>query len=129
MFLALLCSINRCQRKMAEIAVEAILSVADMERRDVDFELIKVESKVGGKLEDTTLVKGVVLDKDFSHPQMPKVTLHAHTCTHMHACTFPASFGGLAMPKHRLHTLLLYHSLLIAMPHDQYVILKSGSVN
>lgn len=58
---------------MAEIAVEAILSVADMERKDVDFELIKVESKVGGKLEDTTLVKGVVIDKDFSHPQMPKV--------------------------------------------------------
>lgn len=69
------CSINRCQRKMAEIAVEAILCVADMERKDVDFELIKVESKVGGKLEDTALVKGVVIDKDFSHPQMPKVGL------------------------------------------------------
>ena len=58
---------------MAEIAVNAILSVADMERRDVDFELIKIETKVGGKLEDTMLVKGVVVDKDFSHPQMPKV--------------------------------------------------------
>ena len=34
--------INRCQRKMAEIAVDAILCVADLERRDVDFELIKV---------------------------------------------------------------------------------------
>ena len=55
--------------------MDAILSVADMERRDVDFELIKVESKVGGKLEDTTLVKGVIIDKDFSHPQMPKVSL------------------------------------------------------
>ena len=59
---------------MAEIAVDAILSVADMDRRDVDFELIKVEGKVGGKLEDTALVKGVVIDKDFSHPQMPKVS-------------------------------------------------------
>ncbi len=57
---------------MAEIAVNAILAVADMERKDVDFELIKVEGKVGGKLEDTVLVKGVVVDKDFSHPQMPK---------------------------------------------------------
>jgi len=38
----------------------------------VDFELIKVEGKVGGKLEDTMLVRGVVVDKDFSHPQMPK---------------------------------------------------------
>merc|ERR1712127_824777 len=43
------------------------------DRKDVDFELIKVEGKVGGKLEDTVLVKGVVVDKDFSHPQMPKV--------------------------------------------------------
>ena len=38
----ILYSINRCQRHMAKIAVEAILSVADLERRDVDFELIKV---------------------------------------------------------------------------------------
>jgi len=64
--------VNKCHRQMAEIAVNAILSVADMERKDVDFELIKVEGKVGGKLEDTMLVKGVVVDKDFSHPQMPK---------------------------------------------------------
>uniref|UniRef100_A0A646QHB8 T-complex protein 1 subunit epsilon n=1 Tax=Hemiscolopendra marginata TaxID=943146 RepID=A0A646QHB8_9MYRI len=65
--------INRCHRQMAEIAVQAILSVADLERKDVDFELIKVEGKVGGKLEDSMLVKGVIVDKDFSHPQMPKV--------------------------------------------------------
>ncbi|XP_056376698.1 T-complex protein 1 subunit epsilon isoform X2 [Hyla sarda] len=64
--------INRCHRQMAEIAVNAILTVADMERRDVDFELIKVEGKVGGKLEDTKLIKGVIVDKDFSHPQMTK---------------------------------------------------------
>lgn len=61
---------------MAEIAVNAILTVADMERKDVDFELIKVEGKVGGKLEDTQLIKGVVVDKEFSHPQMPKVCVH-----------------------------------------------------
>merc|ERR1711951_60531 len=57
---------------MAEIAVNAILSVADIEHRDVNFELIKVEAKVGGQMEDTMLVKGVIVDKDFSHPQMPK---------------------------------------------------------
>jgi len=59
---------------MAEIAVDAVLSVADLERKDVDFELIKVDGKVGGKLEETMLVKGVVIDKDMSHPQMPKVS-------------------------------------------------------
>jgi T-complex protein 1 subunit epsilon len=65
--------VNRCQNQLAKIAVEAVMSVADLERKDVDFELIKVESKVGGSLEETTLVKGVVIDKDFSHPQMPKI--------------------------------------------------------
>merc|ERR1712112_143999 len=64
--------VNRCHDQMAMIAVEAVLAVADMERKDVNFELIKVEGKVGGKLEDTMLVKGVIIDKDFSHPQMPK---------------------------------------------------------
>lgn len=60
---------------MAEIAVQAVLAVMDPETRDVNFELIKIEGKVGGRLEDTVLVRGVVVDKDFSHPQMPKVKL------------------------------------------------------
>ncbi|KAK3736622.1 hypothetical protein QZH41_018299 [Actinostola sp. cb2023] len=65
-------SVSRCHRPLAEIAVDAVLSVADLDRRDVDFELIKVEGKEGGKLEDSVLVKGVIVDKDMSHPQMPK---------------------------------------------------------
>lgn len=64
--------INKCHRQMAEIAVNAVFAVLDPETRDVNFELIKVEGKVGGRLEDTILVRGVVIDKDFSHPQMPK---------------------------------------------------------
>jgi T-complex protein 1 subunit epsilon len=65
--------INKCHRQMAEIAVNAVLAVADFGTRDVNFELIKVEAKVGGKMEDSMLVKGVIVDKEFSHPQMPKV--------------------------------------------------------
>lgn len=65
--------VNKCQRQMAEIAVQAVMAVADLEKRDVNFELIKVEGKVGGRLEDTMLVRGVVIDKNMSHPQMPKV--------------------------------------------------------
>eukprot|EP00127_Corallochytrium_limacisporum_P003626 Clim_evm14s151 gene=Clim_evmTU14s151 len=69
--------VNKCHRQMAEMAVDAVLSVADLERRDVDFELIKVEGKTGGKMADSMLVKGVVIDKDFSHPQMPKTVENA----------------------------------------------------
>lgn len=66
------------QEQLAGICVEAVLSVADLERdNDVNFDLIKVEGKVGGKLEDTKLVRGIVVDKDFAHPQMPKVVKDA----------------------------------------------------
>ncbi|VDO10266.1 unnamed protein product, partial [Brugia timori] len=70
--------VNRCMRRLAEIAVDAVLSVADLETKDVDFELIKIEGKVGGRLEDTCLVKGVVIDKTMSHPQMPKLFTDAN---------------------------------------------------
>ena len=64
--------VNRCGRKFAEMAVDAILSVADLERKDVSFDLIKIECKTGGNLEDSQLVKGVIIDKTMSHSQMPK---------------------------------------------------------
>lgn len=63
--------VSKARDLYADIAVEAVLSVADIERKDINFELIKVDGKVGGSLEDTKLVKGVVIDKDMSHPQMP----------------------------------------------------------
>ena len=65
-------SVSKAHEKFAQIAVDAVLSVADLERKDVDFELIKVDGRVGGSLEDTMLVKGVVVDKDMSHPNMPR---------------------------------------------------------
>mmetsp|Transcript_19763 Transcript_19763/g.51460 ORF Transcript_19763/g.51460 Transcript_19763/m.51460 type:complete len:540 (-) Transcript_19763:62-1681(-) len=64
--------VNRCHRQFAKIAVDAVLQVADFDKKDVNFELIKMDGKVGGRLEDTMLIKGVLLDKDMSHPQMEK---------------------------------------------------------
>ncbi|KIM84106.1 hypothetical protein PILCRDRAFT_818409 [Piloderma croceum F 1598] len=63
--------VSKEHRQFAQIAVDAVLQVADLERRDVPFDLIKVDGKVGGSLADTTLIKGVLIDKDMSHPQMP----------------------------------------------------------
>ncbi|KAK5078898.1 T-complex protein 1 subunit epsilon [Lithohypha guttulata] len=63
--------VSKAHDQFAQIAVDAVMSVADLERKDVDFELIKVDGKSGGALEDSLLVKGVIIDKDFSHPQMP----------------------------------------------------------
>ena len=53
------------------------MSVADFQRKDVVFDLIKVEGKVGGALSDTQLIQGVLVDKDMSHPQMPTVVKDA----------------------------------------------------
>lgn len=63
--------VSKAHDQFSKIAVDAVMSVADLERKDVDFELIKVDGKSGGSLEDSLLVKGVIIDKDFSHPQMP----------------------------------------------------------
>jgi len=63
--------------QLARICVDAVLSVADLAHSDVNFDLIKVEGKVGGKLEDTQLINGIIVDKDFSHPQMPKIVKDA----------------------------------------------------
>lgn len=56
----------------------------DLEKKDVNFELIKVVCKVGARMEDSMLFKGVVIDKSMSHPQMPK---HL-TVKHNHECPF-----------------------------------------
>merc|ERR1740127_449162 len=60
------------KEQLARLSVDAILAVADLERKDVRFDLIKVEGKPGGTMGETQLVHGIVVDKDFSHPQMPK---------------------------------------------------------
>ena len=38
-------SVGRCKRDMAEMCVKAVLAVADMERKDVNLELIKVQER------------------------------------------------------------------------------------
>lgn len=68
---------SKAHKQFAQIAVDAVLSVADLPRKDVPFDLIKVTGKVGGSLSDTLLVRGVIIDKDFSHPQMPRVVRDA----------------------------------------------------
>ena len=59
---------------LADIAVEAILTVAEKtpEGYKVDLDNVKVEKKKGESIEETVLVKGIVLDKEVVHPGMPK---------------------------------------------------------
>lgn len=58
---------------LAEITVKAIKSVAEKKngKYTVDIEDVKVEKKNGGSIQDTTLVEGIILDKERVHPRMP----------------------------------------------------------
>lgn len=60
---------------LAEIAVEAILKVAEVvdSKWRVDLDDVKIEKKEGGSLRDTKLIEGIVLDKEVVHPGMPKI--------------------------------------------------------
>ncbi len=55
---------------LADLAVKAVKQV--LENGSLDLEDIKLEKKVGGGVEDSELIQGIVLDKDRSHPGMPK---------------------------------------------------------
>jgi thermosome len=59
---------------LADIIVNSIVSVArkDGENFNVDVDDVKVEKKTGGSIKDSTLIKGIVLDKEVVHSGMPK---------------------------------------------------------
>ncbi len=62
------------KEKLAEIAVKAVKRVLDLENGQnvFDKENVKLEKRVGGCVEDTELIEGVVLEKEAVHPGMPK---------------------------------------------------------
>jgi len=59
---------------LATIAVDAALQVKETRegKTKVDVDLVKVLKKHGKSLEETELVKGIVIDKEIAGPQMPK---------------------------------------------------------
>ncbi len=58
---------------LSKIVVDAILSIVTKKGEDfaVDLENIKVEKKSGGSIQDTQIIKGIVLDKEIVHSGMP----------------------------------------------------------
>jgi len=64
---------------LADIIVNSIISVAsrDGEKFTVDIDDVKVEKKTGGSMKDSTLVKGIVLDKEVVHSGMPRKVAEA----------------------------------------------------
>ncbi|MBL7054403.1 TCP-1/cpn60 chaperonin family protein [Candidatus Woesearchaeota archaeon] len=62
------------KEKLSDLTVRAVKQVVDKENNTivVDKENIKLEKKVGGSVDNTELVEGVVLDKEKVHSGMPR---------------------------------------------------------
>ena len=58
---------------LSKVVVDAILKITETKdgKSTVDLDNIKVEKKAGGSIQDTALVKGIVLDKEIVHSGMP----------------------------------------------------------
>lgn len=65
---------------LADICVRAVNAVGRVEdgERMVDLDDIKVEKRQGGSIRDSTLVDGIILDKERVHAGMPRVTTGAN---------------------------------------------------
>jgi archaeal chaperonin len=59
---------------LSNIVVDAVLAVSEKGEANirVDLDDIKVEKKPGGSINDTTLIQGIILDKEIVHGGMPK---------------------------------------------------------
>jgi len=60
---------------LSSIVVDAVLQVAEEQNGGlkVDLDSVKVEKKPGGSLIDTATIKGLVIDKEVVHSDMPKL--------------------------------------------------------
>ena len=58
---------------LSKLVVDAILKIAekDGDKHSVDLDNLKVEKKAGGSIDDTSLVNGIILDKEIVHSGMP----------------------------------------------------------
>lgn len=63
------------KEKFADIIVEAVDVIS--EGKDLDLEDIRIEKQKGGSLEDTSLIRGIVLDKERASIDMPKKIMNA----------------------------------------------------
>ena len=66
--------ITAAKEHFAQLAVEAVKQVVEETggKLKADIDLIKIVKKHGKSLDETELVKGVVIDKEVAHSQMPK---------------------------------------------------------
>ena len=61
--------------RLSDLAVKSVKLVA--EDGDVDLDNIKIEKRSGGSIEDSELIRGIVIDKEKVHSGMPRLVKNA----------------------------------------------------
>ncbi|MHA1820297.1 MAG: thermosome subunit beta [Promethearchaeota archaeon] len=66
--------INESKEKIAQVAIDAALAVMDEieGKYVVDLDSIQIQKKEGGSVDETTLVNGIILDKEIVNASMKK---------------------------------------------------------
>ena len=64
------------KEKLSDLAVKAVKLVAENDT-SVDLDNIKIEKRSGGSVEDSELIKGIVIDKEKVHSGMPRAVKNA----------------------------------------------------
>jgi len=65
--------ISEDSEPLSKIVVDSIMNITETsdKKSSVDLDNLKVEKKAGGSIQDTALIKGIVLDKEVVHSGMP----------------------------------------------------------
>ncbi|MCI4334733.1 MAG: TCP-1/cpn60 chaperonin family protein [Thermoplasmata archaeon] len=67
------------REKLAHIAVKAVKRITEQRggKAVADTSQIKLEKRHGGTIDDTSLIEGIILDKERGHPRMPRTVKDA----------------------------------------------------
>ena len=64
------------KEKLSDLAVKAVKLVAE-DNMQIDRDNIKIEKRSGGSIDDSELIKGIVIDKERVHSSMPRLVRNA----------------------------------------------------
>jgi len=64
------------KEKLSDLSVKAVKMVAE-DDGSIDLDNIKIEKRAGGAVEDSELIKGIVIDKEKVHASMPRIVKNA----------------------------------------------------
>jgi chaperonin GroEL (HSP60 family) len=67
--------VSESREMLAELCIEAIKAIAEKDSNGkwvADIEKVQIQKKEGESIDETTLIKGIILDKEVVSPGMPK---------------------------------------------------------